>query len=205
MLHVYLNIYVPSLQSNPRVFLPFPRTSKCPHTLQSIWMFLRPACPKTQPPGPKLENISMGEHRGAKKASRVRRHCLCSQGKPAGVEFRPMMVACRPGRAWGGRACWRTFRLKRRGWSCTGPTDDSATSPTERLSWWKSSKQADTVKIEAGLIFKRNTRLPEIWGTFRFIRDKTAKDTHKMASSEFYSAIKREKWSQFCRNMWSSH
>lgn len=167
MLHVYLNIYVPSLQLNPRVFVPFPPTSKCPYSLQSIWMFLRPACPKTQPPGRKMENISMAEHRGAKKTSRVRRHCLCSQGKPVEVEFRPrgtqqMMVACRPWRAWGGRACWRTYRLKRRGWSCTGPTDDSAMSPTERLSWRKSRKPADTVKIDAELIFKRTTRQPEI-------------------------------------------
>lgn len=164
MLHVYLNIYVPSLQLNPRVFLSFPRTSKCPHSLQSIWMFLRPACPKTQPPGRKMENNSMGERRGTKNTSRVRRHCLGSQGKPVEVEASPrgtqqMMVACRQGRAWGGRVCWRTYRLKRRGWSFTGPTDDSATSPTERLSWRRSSKQ---VKIDAGLIFKRKTRQPEI-------------------------------------------
>lgn len=167
MLHVYLNIFVPSLQLNPRVFLPFPRPSMCPHSLQRIWMFLRPPCPKTQPPGWETENISMGEHRGVKKTSRLRRHCLCSQGKPVEVEFRPRgtqqsMAACGPGRAWGGRACWRTHRLRRRGWSCTGPTDDSATSPTERLSWRKSSKQADTVEIDAGLIFKRKTRQPEI-------------------------------------------
>lgn len=167
MLDIYLNIYIRSLQLNPRVFLPFLRTSECPHSLQSIWMFLRPACLKTQPPVQKMENISMGEHRGAKKTSRVRHHCLCSQGKPGEVELRSrgtqqMMVACRPGRAWGGRVRWRTYRLKRRGWSCTGPTDDSATSPTERLSWRKSSKQVDAVKTDAGLIFKRKTRQPEI-------------------------------------------
>lgn len=142
MLYIY-NTHVPSLQSNPRVCPPFLRPSKCPRCLQNIWVI-------AQPPGAKMENIS--EHWREKNSSRVRSCRSRSQAKLVLVELRhreaQMMLACRPGRAWGGRERWRIHRLKRKGLSCTGPADDSATSHTERRSVERSPARKQKQRVE---------------------------------------------------------
>lgn len=145
MLCVYLNRRVPFPQSVPRVCPPSLRPSERPRCLQSIWAI-------TRPPGGKMENVSAREHRRGKNTPRVPSCCSRSQAKRVEVEVRhreaQMMLACRPGTAWGGRERWRILRLRRKGWSCTGPTDDNATSHTERGSVERSPARKRKQRVE---------------------------------------------------------
>lgn len=138
LLHIYLNIPVPFPQSSPRVCPPFLSPSEGPRCLQRIWVI-------AQLPGGTMENIWVREHQRERKPSR-------SQAKLVAVDLRhreaQMMVACRSGRAWGGGERWSSRRLRRKGWSCTGPTGDSATSHTERGSAEKRPAHEQKRRLE---------------------------------------------------------
>lgn len=141
LIHVLLDaVYLPKypclLQWNPQVCPPFLRPSECPRRLQNAWVM-------THLPRGKMEDISVPQLSARSQAKRLEVELLRWEAQ--------MMLACKPGgpgRAWGGRERWRIHRLRRKGLSCTGPTDDSATSHTERGSVEPSPARKQKQRVE---------------------------------------------------------
>lgn len=153
---MHLHVYFASLQIILRLLLCLLKPLWCPCWPHRVRVGLLAGCPSSEPLVRRTESGVLAAAGGAQNTSRIHRARWRWPTKP-GVVVMQVEVQCRgtwqssaprPGTVWGGRERWRTPRLRRRGWSCTGPTGGSVTSHTERLCWKRASVHWDRLFLQ---------------------------------------------------------
>ena len=128
-------VYVASRQRNLSLCLCILRPSQFLCRPLRVPLSPEPRCPSPQLQVRRAEGSRLAAARGARNSRRTHQPPRRQQTRAAAVELqRSQSSATRPMRAWGGREYWRTPWLRRRGWSCTGPTGGGVTSDTIKVS-----------------------------------------------------------------------